>query len=342
VFKVRGLTNDGKWSEAITSIRLTITPPFWQTWWFRLVAIVSITGSVIAFHRIRMGIVKAQKKKLEQQIAVLLDKAVAQGKYEIASDVLHDIGNAVVGFGSYLTRIRRLLEEDSPDKLDKLAGFFEAQRQELLMAIGEPKTGAVITLLGSIAKTQRHHREEMRNSITEQLNIISQIQEILNIQRQYISGQESHERKPVNFRTIINDCISMLFASVDKSSISISLDLPEEPPVIKGDRTRLMQLILNILKNSIEAIDIDAAIKTISLRMHRQEGLLVLQVRDSGKGFDEATAARLFQRGFTTKSSGSGLGLYHCRTIAESHEGAIDITSDGPGKGALATIRFGL
>jgi ligand-binding sensor domain-containing protein/signal transduction histidine kinase len=342
VFMVRGLTNDGRWSAATTSIRLTITPPFWQTWWFRLVVIVTITGSIVAFHRIRMGIVNAQKKKLEQQIAVLLDKAVAQGKYEIASDVLHDIGNAVVGFGSYLTRIRRLLDEDSPDKLEKLAGFFEAQRKELLSAIGEPKAGAVITLLGSIAQTQRHHRDEMRNSITEQLNIISQIQEILNIQRQYISGQESHERKPVNFRTIINDSLSMLFASVDRSSIAVTLDLPEEPPVIKGDRTRLMQLILNVLKNSIEAIDIDAAIKTISLRMHRQDGLLVLQVRDSGKGFDEATAARLFQRGFTTKSSGSGLGLYHCRTIAESHEGAIDLTSDGPGKGAIATIRFGL
>jgi len=342
VFKVRGLTNDGKWSEAITSIRLTITPPFWQTWWFRLVMIICVTGSIVAFHRIRMGMVKAQKKKLEQQIAVLLDKAVAQGKYEIASDVLHDIGNAVVGFGAYLTRIRRLLEEDSADKLEKLAGFFEGQRPALVTAIGESKAGAVITLTGSISKTQRHHQEEMRSSITEQLHIISQIQEILNIQRQYISGQESHERKPVNFRTIINDCISMLFASVDKSSIAISLDLPEEPPVIKGDRTRLMQLILNILKNSIEAIDIDAAIKTISLRIHRQDGLLVLQVRDSGKGFDEATATRLFQRGFTTKSSASGLGLYHCRTIAESHEGAIDLTSEGPGKGALATIRFGL
>jgi signal transduction histidine kinase len=247
----------------------------------------------------------------------------------------------VVGFGSYLTRIRRLLEEDSPDKLEKLAAFFEAQRQALLTAIGEPKAGAVITLLGSIAQTQRDHREEMRNSITEQLNIISQIQEILNIQRQYVSGQ-THERQPVNFRTVINDCMSMLFAAVDKKTIAVSLDLPEEPPVIKGDRTRLMQLILNILKNSIDAIDIDDAIKTISLRMHRHDGLLVLQVRDSGNGFDEATASRLFQRGFTTKSSGAGLGLYNCRTIAESHEGAIDITSDGPGKGALATIRFGL
>ena len=53
----------------------------------------------------------------EERHAALIDKAVAQGKYEIASDVMHDIGNAVVGFGSYLTRIRRLQEKDKPENL---------------------------------------------------------------------------------------------------------------------------------------------------------------------------------------------------------------------------------
>jgi len=281
-----------------------------------------------------------QNEKLERQVTALLDKAVAQGKFEIASDILHDIGNAVVGFGSYLTRIRRLLDENNRDDLQKLVAFFEAQQPAMAAAIGEDRAGAVVTLLGSLAKAQKDSQEEIRNSISEQLNIISRIQEILNIQRQYITGIETQERKPVNLRSIINDCLSMLFATVDKNAIAVSLDFPQEQPAIKGDRTRLMQLILNILKNSIEAIDINAAVKTISLRIQKQEDLLILQVLDSGNGFDEATAGRLFDRGFTTKSSGAGLGLYNSRTIAESHEGSIALISDGPGKGALTTIRF--
>lgn len=340
IFKVRGLNNNGRWSADTTDIRLIITPPFWQTWWFRLLAAVSIAGSVISFHKVRMSVIQAQKKKLEQQVAVLLDKAVAQGKYEIASDVMHDIGNAVVGFGSYLTRIRRLLEESNRDDLQRLAGFFETNQPAMAAAIGESKAVAVVTMLNGIGKTQKDNQEEIRNSISEQLNIITRIQEILNIQRQYITGQETQERKPVNLRSVINDSMSMLFSSVDKAAIAVSLDLPEDLPPIKGDRTRLMQLILNILKNSIEAIDINAAVKTISLRVQRQEAMLVLLVRDSGSGFNETTAGRLFERGFTTKSTGSGLGLYNCRTIVESHEGSVDITSDGHGKGALTTIRF--
>ena len=340
IFEVKGLNEDGTWSSDITSLHLIITPPFWQTWWFRLLAVTSLATCIVSIHRIRMRVIQGQKKKLEQQVAVLLDKAVAQGKFEIASDVMHDIGNAVVGFGSYLTRIRRLMGEGDRDDLKNLAGFFETQQPAMTAAIGEAKAGAVVTLLNSIGQTQKDTREEIRQSITEQLNIITRIQEILNIHRQYITGQESQERKPVNLRSIINDCMSMLFASVNKTAIAISLDFPDELPPIKGDRTRLMQLMLDILKNSIEAIDINAAIKTISIRMQRQEDLLVLQVRDSGTGFNETTAGRLFEKGFTTKDTGAGLGLYSCRTIVESHEGSITVTSEGPGKGALATIRF--
>ena len=281
-----------------------------------------------------------QKKELERQVAELLDKAVAQGKFEIASDILHDIGNAVVGFGSYLTRIRRLLDENNRDDLQNLSSFFQTQRPVVATAIGEAKADAVVQMLGGLAQTQKKSQEEMHNSITEQLNMITRIQEILHIQRQYITGQETQERKPVNLRNSINDCLALLFPSVDKNAVAVSLQIPEELPVIKGDRTRLMQAILNILKNSLEAIDMDAAEKALILRAHRQEDSLILQVRDNGSGFNSATAARLFERGFTTKPSGAGMGLYNCRTIIESHAGTIEVTSEGPGKGALATIQF--
>lgn len=340
VFKVRSKIDDESWSEPTPGILLTITPPFWHTWWFRILVILVTGGSVIAFHKIRMDILHAQKTKLEQQVAVLLDQAVAQEKYQIASNVLHDIGNAVVGFGSHLTRIRRLLEQDGPDHLQKLAGFFELQQPVLTPVIGKEKAGAVVTMLGSIARTQRHSQTEIHHAITEQLHIISHVQEILNIQRQYITGKESQERRPVNIRTVVNDCLSMLFAAMDKSTITVSFDVTGDPPTIKGDHTRLMQAILNILKNGMEAIPADAVEKTISLQLYTCEEKLILQVKDSGSGFDSATAGRLFEKGFTTRSTGAGLGLYNCRAIMESHDGSIDITSEGPGKGAVVTLTW--
>jgi signal transduction histidine kinase len=271
-----------------------------------------------------------------------VDKAVEQGKFEIASGVLHDIGNAVVGFGSHLTRTRRMTEQNSLENLDNLVKFFTAQQDSFSTIIGNEKAQALVDILEGISKTQRDNYKEINRSITEQLNIITHIQEILNIQRQYVSGHESQERKPVSLKSIINDCMAMLFASLDKRGIVVSLNIPAELPVIKGDRTKLMQVMLNILKNSLEAIDMRAEQKNISIDLQTSATGVTVLIKDSGCGFDNATGARLFERNFTTKSTGTGLGLHNCKTIIESHAGSMSITSDGPGKGATTTIEFNL
>ncbi|MES1220798.1 MAG: ATP-binding protein, partial [Bacteroidota bacterium] len=487
---------DGNWSDSIAGVYLTIKPPFWLTWWFKILAAFSLIGMVIAFIKFRIKTIKKQKASLERQVkertdrivlqkeelsknvqelAILkedlekekyfldslmdnmpdaiyfkdqeskllrvskfmadrfggtidsligksdfdfqsdvhareayndeqeiqktrkpkidyiekeikedgteswvsttkmplintrgevvgtfgmsrdvskikmlerehnkaeTEKAVAQGKFEIASEVMHDIGNAVVGFGSYLNRIKRMQEKDNPEVLKNLAAFFEEKKLVIASAIGEAKADAVVKMLNGITQTQKNNQDELRKSIAEQLNIINHIQEILDIQRQYITGHEAQERKPVNLRTVINDCMSMLLASIEKMAIAVSLNIAPDLPSIKGDRTKIMQAILNVLKNSMEAIDKDATEKTITLNAFANTGRLILQVKDSGTGFDKPVGDKIFSRGFSTKSSGSGLGLYNCKSIIESHEGTIAITSEGPGKGTLTTIGF--
>ncbi|MVM29716.1 GHKL domain-containing protein [Spirosoma sp. HMF4905] len=269
-----------------------------------------------------------------------LGKAIAQSKLEIASGVLHDIGNAVVGFGSYLTRIRRSVDQNSLDNLTNLTLFIERQQASMATAMGSDKAAAVVTMLKGIAQTQKDSQHELRKYITEQLNIITHIQEILAIQRQYVAGNDTQERKPVNLRSVLNDCMAMLFASIDKRGIAVSLDLPDEMPILKGDRTKLMQVFLNLLKNSIEAIDITASNKLITVRIEIQSPWMIVTIRDTGNGFNEETGQALFTREFTTKTSGSGLGLYNCKTIIESHSGSIQLTSPGLGQGALATVQL--
>jgi signal transduction histidine kinase len=279
--------------------------------------------------------------QMEQELRqALLDKAVTEGKFEIAADVLHDIGNAIVGFGSYLTRIKGSFEQDNSKSLPNLVQFFSDREIAIGTAIGEAKAGAVISMLKSIAESQRVSREEIQKSIAKQLTIIAHIQEILAIQRQYVAGLETKERKASNLRAILNDCISMLSASFEKKGITVSVNVSAESPVIQGDRTRLMQVIMNILKNSIEAIEKNATEKMISIRLYPKEDILILEVEDTGEGFDPETAGRIFERGFTTKSSGTGLGLQHCRAIIESHAGTISLGSKGIGKGAFAQIKF--
>jgi len=270
----------------------------------------------------------------------LRERAIQQGKAELAADILHDVGNAIVGLGSHLTRIRRNLEGNKAELLLNLATFLSSQQAALSSAIGEEKAKAVVNMVQSLSVSVKEMCEEIRSSANGQLAIMAHVQEILNIQRQYVAGREPGEYQPVNLRAVVTDGLSMLSATMDKRNIHLASQLPEDSALIMGDRTRLMQVVMNLLKNSIEATDRNAGEKQIDVQLCRDGEKLVLRIADNGCGFDAATGARLLERGFTTKSSGTGLGLYNCWEIVKGHAGTVAIASDGPGKGAAVTIQF--
>jgi signal transduction histidine kinase len=290
---------------------------------------------IVTIDDITLRIVEEKALKKAEQ-----DKAVAQGKYEIASEVLHDIGNAIVGFGTYLTRFGRLLDGNNLTKLDNTVKFLNQQHPGIAGAIGEAKADALVAMLTGISTTSTEKHLEMQHAVKEQLRIIKHIQDILNIQRQYVLGHEPQERKPVNLNEILYDCKAMIDANLEKKGIAVAIVASAAAIQIKGDRTKLMQVILNVLKNSIEAIEDTAPIKEIKITLFEESSSVTLTIADTGKGIAEHIQERLFTRGFTTRENGTGLGLYNCRSIVESHSGSILLQSEGEGKGSNTIIKF--
>lgn len=281
--------------------------------------------------------------ELTRQKEQELEKAIAQGKFEIASEVLHDIGNALVGFGSYLGRINRVIAKNSVAAIKNLNVFVKDQQSAIAAGIGQAKADALVIVTEGIGKTQAENNEEIASATTELLHIVTHIQEILNIQRQFVRGHEGvQDRKRVNLVNIIEDCKAMLQASLNKQGIALQLKIEQGIPTIKGDPTKLMQVLLNVLKNSMEAIDHAKEEKHINVEVLVVNNEVKLIISDNGSGFDEATSKSLFTRGFTTKKSGTGLGLYNCKSIIESHGGSLNINSPGAGLGATTNIAFRL
>lgn len=281
---------------------------------------------------------KQEREEVLFQMAT--DKAMEQGKYEMASGVLHDIGNAVVGLGAYLNRMKNWLDNDNTGTLRQLVSFFETNRPAIAAALDDDKAGAVISLLEGVCLSRQEELEVLHKAVKEQFQIISHIQEVLNIQRQYVVGQELRERKPVELYVLVNDSVAMLQDALKAKEIEILVDVPAALPPVSGDRTRLMQVMLNVIKNSLEAFTAGLQQRKIQIRAWEQPPHVMLEIADNGDGFEPEKAAQLFERGVTTKLSGTGLGLYNCRAIIESHSGTISITSEGPGKGAVTTLQF--
>jgi nitrogen fixation/metabolism regulation signal transduction histidine kinase len=220
------------------------------------------------------------------------------------------------------------------------AQFIEKQKLAIGNAIGEAKANALIDLLNGVIANMEQEKIDVKKSLNEQLNIISHIQEILNIQRQYVKGQSS-ERMPVNLRSIINDSTVMLLASFDKKGVEITSDIPIKVPAIKGDRTKLMQVILNLLKNGVESVFLaNVTEKSVHIELLVTGTSINIIITDNGLGFEGISGDHFFEKGVTSKPEGTGLGLANCKSIIESHNGTIHLKSKGAGLGATATIAF--
>ena len=120
---------------------------------------------------------------------------------------------------------------------------------------------------------------------------------------------------------------------------NISFESEREEIIAKFDRTQLIRVVTNLVKNAIQAMPIDAKDPKIKVRVFDEDGLVKITVKDNGMGIEEATKAKIFEPKFTTKSSGMGLGLAMVKNIVETYKGNITFTSE-KGKGTTFTVSF--
>jgi signal transduction histidine kinase len=142
----------------------------------------------------------------------------------------------------------------------------------------------------------------------------------------------------------MEDALAIQAGTISKRDIQLIKEFDSKMPKIEGDQTRLIQVVINALKNSVESFDEMAKggerTITVSLKNMQEDKLILLEIADTASGFTAETGAKLFERGQTTKESGTGFGLYNCKQIVESHHGEIYIESAGTNKGACLSIKL--
>lgn len=141
--------------------------------------------------------------------------------------------------------------------------------------------------------------------------------------------------EPVLVSKVIQETMELANIQARKLNARLEIDLEENLPTLRGDEVMLEQLLLNLLKNAMEAV-FESDNHTIRVRVARLEAhqnMVRFEVIDHGPGISDEEKARLFDAFYSTKSEGMGMGLNICRSIAELHGGRLGIT-DTPGGGA--------
>jgi signal transduction histidine kinase len=146
----------------------------------------------------------------------------------------------------------------------------------------------------------------------------------------------SDVQEPVDLRTVLQEIEGLLAPQARRQRVTLVSTVPDTAVMVVGQKDRLKQALLNILINALEAMSEGGALTT---HLEPQDGMASLTIHDDGPGIPPETLQSIYDMHFTTKSGGTGVGLYVARSVVRSHGGSIDVQS-APGTGTTFVLRL--
>jgi signal transduction histidine kinase len=136
----------------------------------------------------------------------------------------------------------------------------------------------------------------------------------------------------VNVNEVSKEIISLLQREFQNSGVIVRTEFTDNLPMVKGDRVQLQQVVLNLIRNGMDAMSTvdDRPRQLIITTAEAEPDNILVAVQDSGTGIDPTMLERVFDAFFTTKPDGLGMGLSICRTIIETHGGNLWATTTAP------------
>src|SRR5213080_2672525 len=218
---------------------------------------------------------------------------------------------------------------------------------ELSSSLAHELTHPITAILSNAQAAQRFLADDDvdLDEVREILNdIVTQDQragEVIHGLRQLLKKGEPQEHcDDVDVNEVAREVLKLMRNDLINQNVTVDTDLAQNLPAIRGDRVQLQQVVLNLLLNACEAMtDSDASERQLLITSKLENGAVWMSVTDRGGGIPEEKLEQVFERFFTTKKEGMGLGLSICRSIINEHEGKIWATKNSD-RGA--TFHFSL
>jgi two-component system, LuxR family, sensor kinase FixL len=197
--------------------------------------------------------------------------------------------------------------------------------------INQPMTAARAHARAAQESLRKPDHARADGNLTTAIAQIDHAADVIRRMRDFLRRGKPHV-STVDVRTMIEDALTLARADAAANSVRLSLDAPDDLPLLYGDRIQLQQVILNLVRNAIDALAgrSDGAVRVAARRLDAPSGVEI-SVADNGPGIDAALAGRLFEPLMTSKRDGLGLGLSICASIAQLHGGRIWLHSGGAG-----------
>jgi PAS domain S-box-containing protein len=283
---------------------------------------------------------KEAEKRLSEMHRSLMDASRQAGMAEIATGILHNVGNTLnsvnVSAGLVAERLRGLRVTG----LSKAVELLRENAAGLGPFLTEDSRGRQLPVyLGAFSEQLTQEREALLTEVRSLSDSLEHIKAVVSMQQQHARSAGLVEQVTVS--QLIDDALHLHAVSFERLGIQVRREFAPMPPLLV-DRHKLLQILLNLLSNARHALlDSPQPDKQLTIRVGRGSAeRLRIAVEDNGVGITPEHLPRIFTQGFTTKRTGHGFGLHISALAAEEMGGALTCASPGPGLGAAFTLEI--
>jgi NO-binding membrane sensor protein with MHYT domain/two-component sensor histidine kinase len=278
-----------------------------------------------------------EERKYELQ-SQLRDASRDAGMAEVATGVLHNVGNVLNSLGVSASLVQSRLRDSRVGNVQRIASLLISQGEHVGRFLESDERGrqtpSYLAQLGEHLNTENEHLREEAAAIAAHVGHI----------RTIVAAQQTYARRggvteAVDIAELLDNALAIHFANITDVAVKREYGLLSP---LTLDRHKLIQILGNLLSNARHALkDRSEGRRELRLCVHSQEtGLVVIEVEDSGVGIATDALQRLFEFGFTTKKDGHGFGLHTSAILAKELGGDLAGYSDGPDRGARFVLRL--
>ena len=274
-----------------------------------------------------------------------LMQAFAQGRLEVIDTLLHNIGNAI---NSVAAGVATLEEDGRNDRLlqrfTALADAVSAHGDDWIDWLrDDPQGRSARPFLIALVDDLKSRTDSWRGTVARVSERVGHIVDIIRTQESFTHG--TVELKAVELRSSIGEAVKVLEDSLAKRGIPVDVDCADAPARALLHESKFHQMLVNLLKNAMEAIDArvraegrEAPAPRIRVAARADKKCLVIDVSDNGIGIGPKQRPRIFTAGYTSKADGSGLGLHSAANYVVATGGSIEPLSEGIGRGTTMRV----
>jgi ligand-binding sensor domain-containing protein/signal transduction histidine kinase len=269
----------------------------------------------------------------------LLETSRRAGMAEVATGVLHNVGNVLNSVNVASGCIAESLRNSKSARLSKVVALLREHEADMgAFLTTDPKGRQVPNYLAQLAD----HLGREQSAAIEELSLlqknIEHIKDIVTMQQSY--AKVSGVRETLQLADLVEDALRMNSSSLARHDVQVVKEFQNVPAVLV-EKHKVLQILVNVVRNAKHACEDSARHdKQITLRVTNGEDRVRVVVSDNGVGIPAENLTRIFAHGFTTRKDGHGFGLHSGALAAREMGGALLAHSDGPGKGATFTLEF--